>query len=596
MAELNIYEDKLELKCRFDEKDIAKSISGRQWDKVRKTWQYPINKDILSELKKYFPNIYTEPIVIEKINQILEKENKLLHLKSLTDYPDLIIPNCKIIPYKHQKVGIAFLSEAQNALLADELGAGKTLTAIINAIILKDKNLINKCLIACPSSTKYLVWSNEIEKFTYEKSIVINGNSKKRKELYLEYFNNKDIFFLIANYEILRIDLIESYKCVSCGNIIKDYGKPKKCNKCKSNNFINSGDLKLLNKLEQQKLMIISDECIKIKSRKSLQTQAIKSIPALYKIGISGYPVANKLIDIWSQIDWLYPGLLGTYWSFEDKYLVKNCFNAVTGYKNIEKLKKKIEPYYIRRLKKDVLDLPPFTNVDRDVELVGDQLKAYNQMKKDLYVLLDNMTEEEFKLEANSILSQMIRLSQISSGYMTNLLQKDKPIWFKNPAKFEVLNEIIEEVLANEKKIVVWSRFVAVTRKTKEIYGDICEYIDGSVPSENRADIIKEFTEETNLKILSCQMQTCGMGVNLTAANTEVFMDLAFISPSDYIQSTERLIRPGQIDKVTIINLIAKNTIDEHWAKLLKDKQEIANQLITKCDAINKEMLVGMLK
>ena len=596
MPILSLYNnEKLELECSYEEKEIAKNIVGHRWDRKRKTWMYPISQEPYNLLVKKIKDLEVSPEVEKAIKDDLKLKKELLSIKKLDDIDLKINIKSKLTLFKHQKVTMAYLLKVKNGLIADELGVGKTAPTILTAIHYKKQKEIDKCIVICPSTTKFSVWESEIEKFTNEKSIVINGTKKKRLKQYDEFFNDDSILFMVINYALVRVDLNEKFICSHCDNIVSGFGKQGNCPRCKRNTLVNNGEIKFSTLWDELNLMVVLDESIKIKSRKALQTKAVKSIPAKYKIAISGYPVANKLIDIWSQFDWLKEGLLGNYWSFEDRFLVKDYFNAIVGHKNMGILKNKIEPYYIRRLKKNVLDLPPKVYTQRDVELTGKQASAYKQMKKDLIVLIEGMSEEQIVLEAPTILTQMMRLSQISAGFLSQPPIINKPIWFEDVAKFKALDEIVEEVIANNKKIVVWARFVAMTRKIAERYQQYnSQYIDGSVPSLKRKEII-DACNFGDINVLSLQMQTCSMGVNLTGASTEVFTDLAFISPSDYVQAQERLHRPGQKNKVTIVNLIAKKTIDEYWYKLLSEKQEVANMLITDHKSLTKSTLMEML-
>ena len=598
MAELNLFENRLELKCNYEEKGLANNIIGHRWNRTRKSWTYPVNVEAYNSILKRFKDIVIESNALEAVNKIIKKEKELLVIKRLDDI-DIdkeIKVKSKLKLFKHQKVTMAFLLKVESGMLADELGVGKTAPTILTAIHYKEQKKIDKCIIVCPATTKFSVWESEIEKFTHEKSIIINGNKKERIKQYNKFFNDNSILFMVINYALLRGDLNEKFECNNCKKLISGFGKPNNCPKCKKNNLTYVGDLELSSRLKQLELMVTIDESIKIKNRKSLQAKAVKSIPAKYKIAISGYPVANKLVDIWSQFDWFKEGLLGNYWSFEDRYLVKNHFNAIVGNKNMDILKSKIDPYYVRRLKENVLDLPPKVYMQRDVELVGKQASAYKQMKEDLMVLIESMDDKQVILEAPTILTQMMRLSQISAGFLSQPPRIFKPIWFDNSAKFTALDEIVEEVIANNKKIVIWARFVAMTIKIAERYEKYnSDYIDGSIPSLKRKEIIGN-CNKGDLNVLALQMQTCSMGVNLTGASTEVFTDLAFISPSDYVQAQERLHRPGQTNKVTIINLIAKNTIDEFWFKALSEKQKVADMLITDHKSLTKNVLMEMLK
>ena len=343
--------------------------------------------------------------------------------------------------------------------------------------------------------------------------------------------------------------------------------------------------------------IICLDESIKIKSPKAQQTKAVKKLPAKYRIALSGYPIANRIIDIWSQVDWVQPGYLGTFWSFQDTYTVRDSFQSIVSYKNIDELKKKLDPLYIRRLKKDVLDLPPKIYQTKYIELSPKEWKAYKDMKDDMYIQIKNMKEEEIIAKAPTILIQLLRLSQLTNGFMTDKNLGGIPHWFGESSKLKVLDDIVDETLASGNKIVIWSRWVPCIAA---LYGRYKKYnavyLSGSVKSEDRIKAINDF-QEGNAKIFCGQMQSGGMGITLHAANIEVFLDKAFVSPSTIFQATERVYRIGQTKKVVIISLLAKNTVDEKWDILIKEKQSMAEELLRDNEIkMNKEHILGILK
>lgn len=342
--------------------------------------------------------------------------------------------------------------------------------------------------------------------------------------------------------------------------------------------------------------LICCDETVRLKNFKAQQTKAVKQLPAKYRIALSGYPIANRIIDIWSQVDWVNPGYLGTYWNFQDNYTVKDSFQSIISYKNIDELKNKLDPLYIRRLKKDVLDLPEKIYQTRYIELSPKEWKAYKDMKDDMYIQIKNMKEEEIIAKAPTILIQLLRLSQLTNGFMTDKNLGGIPHWFGS-SKLEVLDDIVDETLANGNKIVLWSRWVPCVKALHERYKKYNSvYLSGSVKSEDRITAINDF-QEGNAKIFCGQMQSGGMGITLHAANIEVFLDKAFVSPSTIFQATERLYRIGQKKKVVVISLLAKNTVDEKWDVLIKEKQSMAEEVLRDNEIkMNKEHILEILK
>lgn len=204
MSSLKLFQNRLALNCFYNEKELAKEIKDGKWNKLHKVWTYPCSKIKLTQIKKLFPDIYVSPKVEIKIKEVEEIRQRALTLKTLNDY-DLDCSFLKTQPYKFQKAGIAFMLNQDSCMNFLEMGMGKSLMAIATAIIRKQRNEVKRALIICPVSMKQ-VWKQEIEKHSYEKAMVVEGNKVKRLKIYDE-FKKSDYLFLIVNFEIIRCDL-----------------------------------------------------------------------------------------------------------------------------------------------------------------------------------------------------------------------------------------------------------------------------------------------------------------------------------------------------------------------------------------------------
>jgi len=546
------------LKCHFLDKEKAKSVSDAKWDPDRKAWSFPARSSKVSALQKMFSELKISPDVFTLIEKNKEINANALAIRKLNTC-DIKIKGLKTKPFQYQKVGIKFMLLRNEAGNFCELGTGKTLQTLAAIIERKRDNQVSKCIVICPSSVKYN-WKKEIEKHTDENCVVIDGPLRKRMEIYDEYRNDNDILFLIINYALLRSD----------ANILRKY-------------------------MEFE--AIVCDESVKIKNPLAQQTQAVKRFSHLkYKYILSGYPIANNAIDIWSQIDFLLPGYLGTYWSFEDTYVERGYFKEIIGYRNLDLLKKRLEPLYIRFLKKDVLDLPDKTYESRVVTIEKDQAKHYNQMRDEMRVYIEKMSELEIITKTRDILTKLIRLSQITSGFVTDE-RLQNPFTMKHNCKLDALEEIVEEVINNNKPIVIWCRFLPTVELLKETFKDKYKIatLTGATPTKRRQEIIDKF-QKGELDIFIGQILAGGMGINLHKADTEVFFEKALLSPSNIIQAEDRLHRIGQTQKVTIISLVAKDTIDEKWEKLVEKKRDIAEKLLgDKVIKIDKQLVLDFL-
>lgn len=398
--------------------------------------------------------------------------------------------------------------------------------------------------------------------------------------------------------------------------------------------------------------LIILDETVKIKNRETKVTKSLPSLKPKYKIGLTGYPVSNRIEDLWSQFDWIHPGCLGSYWSFFDRYVetitiklheteeskksskgrkckccgkwspeqryakIYTCccvtpeweapsFKKVVGYKNLDELKKKLEPYFIRRLKSEALDLPEKTYEEREVLLSGELLRAYIAMKEEMKVTIKSMSNEEVVAKANGILTQMLRLSQLTCGFITDV-KLNQPMFYKENPKVKALDDIIDEVLTSGNKIVIWTRFRAFTAYIYKRYNEgfkydgadtqyDCAFFWGGMSAEEKDTNINRFQTDPNCKIIIGTVQTGGMGITLHAGNVAVFTDLSFLSPSTVIQAEARQHRIGQTKNVVIIRLLAKGTVDSHWMKVLEDKQSASRALFKDDVSVEEEKSSAVL-
>jgi len=405
-----------------------------------------------------------------------------------------------------------------------------------------------------------------------ESPLVAEGNLLKRFEIYKEFSEGRD-FYLVINYALLRRD---------AGHVAKIL--PENC-------------------------LIILDESIKVKNPKSKQTKAVKLLHGKYRIALSGFPVGNSIQDLWSQVDFIKPNWM-SYWAFQDKFLIRTLMpfkspkgreiKVVSGTKNLGLLKEIIEPMHIRRLKSEVLpDLPPKIYETREAEMEGEQLKAYVQMRDELRAEIKGMKEEDLIVQANTILAKFLRLSQIADGYLSPGADA-KPRWFEKTAKFELLDEILEEVISSGDSAVIWSRFVPVVKALQERYGKKYNAVSlsGGTPTDARTKIIEKFQRDKHCRVFCGQIHAGGLGITLTKGNIVILFDQCLLSAATLNQGIDRCHRISQEKKVVVISLQAKNSVDEHWQKIWMKKEKIAGEIF-KGDEIKfrkKEDYLSFLK
>lgn len=518
------------LRFRYDPKtiQIIRGIHGRKWDKDNHYWTIPV-----SEIET-FKHLLPEHQLSDKVKQYLQGKDRVY------DY-DLSKYQFNTRPYQHQLDGLKTLLKYRNFGLTDEMGLGKTKTAIDFIDYLYEKNQAYNILIVCSKSLKWS-WKNEIEIHSkYSSQLLVIANDKRQRNLDIQSLivpiNNIPLMIVVTTYDTVRLE-IDKLKKISWD-------------------------------------IVVLDEVQKIKNYKALRTKAIYNLNSKYKIFLSGTFVANKPEDCWSPIYWIRPDIIGSYYGFLDKYCIMGEY-GIEGYKNLDGLKKVISQVTLHRTKKDCLDLPEKIYRNVPVELNHKQRELYNKMRDEMVVRLQAMDEKEYVYEASNILVQLLRLVQLSSNpRLLDGIDVDS-------AKFEVVDDLLEECITEDNKVILWTNFVKnvdwLYEKYKDIYG--AEKIYGDTSEEERKRIQSRFREDKECKLLVANPATAGEGLNLQSANTAIFVDRTF-SKTHWLQAQDRIHRIGQHKKCEIITLIGIDTIDEYIGKSLKDKQELADFLET---------------
>lgn len=434
----------------------------------------------------------------------------------------------------YQEYGVKWLTEKYNlklgGILGDEMGLGKTIQAIGLILNVKPK----KTLIVAPTSLIYN-WKDEFEKFSPTLNVcIITGTKANRREL-LEDISDYDV--IITTYNTLKLD-IELYD-------------------------------------EFQFDLCFLDEAQNIKNPKALNSKACKRIRANVKFAITGTPIENNLLDLWSIFDFILPGYLLKKENFNSKF--NRNLNEDTFIK--DELNKLIGPFLLRRLKKDVLlDLPPKIDKLIKVEMSKSQEKvycAYNKMVIDLLskeISLDMINSNNIQ-----ILSYITKLRQISID--PHICMAD---YNGTSGKLDALYDIFDNLLENNKKVLVFSQFTSVLKKIASFLNNRevgFSYIDGSISAKNRQELTTEFNNSNDINIFLISLKAGGTGLNLTGANVVVHLD-PWWNPAVENQATDRAHRLGQTEPVEVIKIITKNTIEEKVLSLQDKKRELIQNII----------------
>ncbi len=425
----------------------------------------------------------------------------------------------------HQIEGVGFLRGHPRALLADEMGLGKTAQAIVAAKVLK-----GQVLVICPNSLQYN-WGAEIDLWDPGATWHVCEGSVADK---LHQLHTRMDRYLIVNYAAVQ---------------------------------------RMQRGLKRTFATLIVDEAHRIKNRlRQSKSGRVSTSGAVQLLGrraaniylLTGTPIANRPDDLWSLLNILDPKAFRSYWRFCEEYckVYHNGYGwIVGGLRNEQGLQEVLKPYMMRRLKSEVLDLPEKLVRRVWVELEPGDRKAYEQMRKHYLAELTTRT-----VSAPTALAMVTRLKQIlvSRGLLESALT---PL---SGAKADAVLDIIED----DGQVVVFSQFsTAINALSLRLQREKIEHVvmTGDTPLERREEAIRAFKGGT--QVLLATIGVGGVGLNLTCANTAVFLDLPW-SPALVEQAQDRLHRIGQQNTVTIVELLARNTIDQYILRLLNEKQD----------------------
>ncbi len=432
--------------------------------------------------------------------------------------------------YPYQTLGTLFLTFTERALLGDEMGLGKTVQAIAAAVFLKGQGHVSKVLIICPASLK-LQWAKEIRRFSHETVTVIGGTKKKRLKQYEE-----DSFFTVLNYELVLRDK----------DLIAGLG----------------ADLTIL------------DEVQRIKNWRAKTTQYIKDLPCTYAYVLTGTPLENKLEELYSIVQFLDRRLLGPAWQFIQRHVVKDEWGAIVGYRELDVVKRKVAPIFLRRRKREVLpDLPARIDNTYYLELERGQEQLYRPLERELRELLRRPAEgEEWDQEEIArALGLMVQMREICDA--AQLVDEG----VHASSKLTELRSLVEDITVyGGCKTLVFSQWERMTRLVEAELSDLpisMVRMHGGLSTRQRQAIIECFSEDPDCRAF-ISTDAGGLGLNLQAADYVVNVDLPW-NPAVVEQRIGRVHRIGQRNVVNVINLVVTDTIEERVQEVLYDKQSL---------------------
>jgi SNF2 family DNA or RNA helicase len=438
-----------------------------------------------------------------------------------------------------------------------EMGTGKTKVLIDNMSMLYDKGKIDGALIIAPKGVVKTWYEQELPTHlpTHIENVTILWQShitKKQQEKLESLFEIETALHIL----IMNVEALSTEKGVKFAT-----------------KFLNS-----------HKVMMAVDESTTIKNPTAKRTKNIISLGkyAKYRRILTGSPVTKNPLDLYTQCEFLDPYLLdfGSYYAFRNRYAEMTTMNVrgrsiqvVKKFRHLGELSESLQPFSYRVLKEDCLDLPPKIFMKRYVSLTPDQKKIYEQMKKHALAILNGKVTSTM-----TVLTQLMRLHQITCGHFTADDGTTQAV------ESNRLNELMAILDETEGKAIIWANYQLsvgeiIQRIIKDYGEDSYVHYYGLTSQEERQDNIRKFQNDPKCRFLVGTPQTGGYGITLTQANTVVYYSNGY-DLEKRLQSEDRAHRIGQKEKVTYVDLICEDTVDEKIVKALRNKINIASEVM----------------
>ena len=463
----------------------------------------------------------------------------------------------KTKPFEHQLKALKESWNRQVWAWFMEMGTGKTKVCIDNIAVLYDKGKIDRALVIAPNGIKRN-WRNELSVHMPDhvnyRVAVWSASPKKKEKDELEQLSvmTDDLTILIMNIEAFSTQRGAEF----------------------ARKFIFSGSC-----------FMVVDESTTIKNHAARRTKNIMKIAKLakYRRIMTGSPVTKSPLDLYSQLEFLGGWILdqSNYYAFRARYAVivqrsvgTHSFQHIIRYQRLDELQDKLKDCSTRVLKSDCLDLPEKLYTKRSVAMTPEQLKAYVEMKKSAITFFENNP-----MTAASVLTQMIRLHQITCGHVKTDDGEVKAI------KNNRIKELLQVLQETDGKVIIWAVYrhdiQTIEKEIADEYGKetVASYY-GDTKDSIRQSIVDDFMDsDSNLRFFIGNPKTGGYGLTLTSSHTVVYYSNDY-SLEVRMQSEDRAHRIGQTNKVTYVDLMAEGTIDEKIVKALNNKIDLASQVM----------------
>lgn len=530
--------------------DGTNGILPEEW--MKKLSHYFDSGEIYDELLRLpksnfsdIKNLFDENVLSKEVSEEIETYNKALSENQ--HIPETEVPaelNATLRDY--QKQGLDWLNYLDDfnfgSCLADDMGLGKTLQIIAFILSQNKKHPQNTNLVVVPTSLLFN-WQAEVEKFAPSIKILTHYGANRTKNTL--HFAGHEI--VLTTYGMLLSDI----------RFLKEFNFNYVC----------------------------LDESQAIKNPNSERYRAARLLKSRNKVVLTGTPIENNTFDIYGQLSFAIPGLLGNKQYFRDIYSIP--IDKFENTKRATDLQQKIKPFILRRTKKQVAkELPDKTEMVIYCEMGEEQRRIYNAYEKELREYISAKDEHEIAKNSMHVLTGLTKLRQICDS---PALLKDEEQFTDSSAKIEVLMEQIENK-SSQHKILVFSQFVSMLDLIKEELQKrniTFEYLTGQ--TKNRAAKVNEFQGNDQVRVFLISLKAGGTGLNLTEADYVYLID-PWWNPAVENQAIDRCYRIGQKKNVIAVRLICPNTVEEKIMKLQQSKKELANDLITTDNSVFKKL------
>ncbi|MCF0133134.1 MAG: SNF2 helicase associated domain-containing protein [Blautia sp.] len=542
---------------KFEEED------SQLWDAIADLYRHHGTKDAAMLKLPLYRAAYLQEMMKEREGLLLETDSHYQNLiRTMGEEENSLVP-ASLAPVlrPYQEEGFHWIKRLKSigfgGILADDMGLGKTLQVL--SFLLSEKQSGKsgrelRTLIICPASLVYN-WQKEIMRFTPElTNVVVAGTQAARQQL-IEQSGDVDVW--ITSYDLLKRD-VAYYENIPFANEI-------------------------------------IDEAQFIKNQNTQAAQSVRIVSADFRMALTGTPIENHLGELWSILDYLMPGFLYTYTVFQKEFQTPIMNDQDEG--SMDRLRRMVHPFILRRLKKDVLkELPEKLEETVLVKLEKEQKQLYDAYAARLRQSLAQKSDAEFRSQKLEVLAELTRLRQLCCD--PSLLMEN---YHGGSAKLDACLELVGQAVEGGHKVLLFSQFTSMLdiicqRLTQA--GHAYYRIDGSVSKEKRMEMVDSFAYD-EVPVFCISLKAGGTGLNLTAADIVIHYD-PWWNQAAQNQATDRAHRIGQQHSVSVYELIAGDTIEEQIQNIKQDKAQLMEDVLSgeriASSSLKREELLQLLE